>query len=467
MKNSVMLGRLSDCCVRAITGLPCDAVDSIRGCIRLHVNCQHWPMRPDFHTLQLMTVESPLVLAKIGNLAPGGVFIATVIEGPGELPGIKGFMRFAATGEEISAVVRSRRRNSLDLSPVEIRSSSPARCDPVCPVFGACGGCDLQHLDIAEQREAKRRMVEDFLLVHAEIRPENGVVIATPELPSYGYRRKTTLHADGSGRLGFYRHNSHDTVTVGHCPISTQRINAAIEAFSRLAPAPSGVEEVIIEEALGQCCVSVSLGKSERECPPSLKDLESQGFPVFVHSSERTLYASSSIPPLYRPGHFSQVNEFANRVLVDTVLSSLQSPAIVDLYSGAGNFALPAARGGRTVLAVELDKWLVGAGRKQAKTEGLDNIVTFVQGKCEDLSPDLPGSHDVILDPPRAGARDVVKFFRPERSPTVIYVSCFLPALARDLAMLVRSGYQTESVTLVDMFPQTGHVETVTVLKPR
>jgi len=160
-------------------------------------------------------------------------------------------------------------------------------------------------------------------------------------------------------------------------------------------------------------------------------------------------------------GHFAQVNPQGNELLKQLVLDLAIGKEICELYAGAGNLSLMLAQAGRRVEAVETDEQLVKFGEKQARALKLERHLTFFNLSAERFVKEHSLLPTVILDPPRGGAKEVVKYFRPGKVKNIVYVSCNLPTLCRDLKTLVEAGYSLERVLVLDMFPQTGHVEII------
>lgn len=410
--------------------------------------------------------ESFLTL-KVGNLSPGGAFVAELTNGPEDMLGMKAFVRYAAPGEIVRASFSAKKKKYLEVKLEEILESSSDRVKAPCPLFSHCGGCDLQHLTIKSQRAFKKKMIEDFLLRQAKLTPIEGLKCINAALPDLAYRRRITLHINASGEIGYFKPNSHQIIQTSSCPIATERINQAISVLYQIMfPKPGKIESISIEEAESTLCFAFRMKEAVLPFQDhSIASLEEMGFGLQVEHNKEILYRSAKLPPLVALAHFSQVNEAANKAMLSYVCSLITSKKVCDLYAGSGNFSIPLAKQGCEVQAVELDPLLVSVGKRAAKKENLAQLIHYHQERCEDYAPDLPSGHSIVLDPPRNGARDVVKFFRPERSPQLIYISCSLPDLARDLTILTKSGYKLCHTTFIDMFPQTHYVETVTLLE--
>lgn len=418
------------------------------------------------------------VRAAIKALGYGGSFVGEVIGSGGESDprvGKKIFVREVAPGEIVDVEIVKEEPKFILGRLTTVVTSSPARTTPPCPKFGLCGGCDLQHLDISTQRAAKIEMVRTMLSVQGKIAPRDGVKLLGEDLPGFNYRRRIQLHLDRTGALGFYRANSTAVVPIERCHLALEPLNEAITALrpiaSVLAPVIGGV---VLERSSGKTVVVLVVREEidRRRQSSAIESVVKQVAPRFpdliIRRLTEALFRQRDGAPVEGPdpidsvGHFSQVNAAGNEILIDTVRNQIAGAVVTDLFAGAGNFALPLARAGMSVTAVELDPALVLSGTRAAREEGIQ--VQYVPLPCEKFVERHPLSETVVLDPPRAGAKEVVKRFDPSVTKRVVYVSCDLPSLTRDLKTLVERGYIFERLFVVDMFPQTHHVETVAVL---
>ena len=419
------------------------------------------------------------VRAKIKALGYGGSFVGEVIPlsaAPDPRAGKKVFIREVVPGEIVDVEITKEEPKFILGKATAMVSASPDRVVPPCPSFGVCGGCDLQHLELAAQRSAKTEMVRTMLAVQGKLSPTEGVSLLGTELGGLHYRRRIQLHLDRAGALGFYRAGTTAVVPIERCFLALEPINAAIEMLRPFVKALCAVVGGVIIERHGDDTVVILSIREEVNSRRQKTSIEATVRPVAAVFPNLVVRQRNETVVRYRQGseigalagddavgHFSQVNAAANTVLVETVLRHIDGATITDLYAGAGNFALPLARTGRAVTAVELDPALVLSGTKLARTEGLD--VRYVPLPCEKFVERHPLGDAVVLDPPRAGAKDVVSRFDPRVTQQVVYVSCDLPSLTRDLKILVERGYHFTQLFVVDMFPQTHHVETVAILR--
>jgi 23S rRNA (uracil1939-C5)-methyltransferase len=397
------------------------------------------------------------------------------------------FVPFAAPGDEIRARVRRRARGYLRADVVDVVRPGPSRATPPCPAFGRCGGCQWQHVTLAEQRRAKQEVVAEQLARIAGLRD----VVVRPTLAvadGLAYRSRITLVAE-SRRLGYHRAGTHLLDEVRACPIAVPAVEAHVDVARRWAAAlRTAPERVTIAEAPGGVVLAAALAAAP--------------VPADVDATEALLVAEPSVrgailrrrearivvgDPTVRieleaglaleapADAFTQVNAAANRLLVQTVVELGGFPAgarVLDLYCGIGNFALPLARRGVRPLGIERDAGAVAAARANAARLGLDarfvaaDVAAALAGR--DLPDDGPGHEPidgVVLDPPRAGAADALRALVARAPRRLVYVSCDPATLARDLRMLAGHRYALRVAQPIDLFPQTFHVETVALVE--
>jgi 23S rRNA (uracil1939-C5)-methyltransferase len=401
--------------------------------------------------------------------------------GPDALAHLDGqvvFVPLAAPGDEIRARVRQRNRGYLRADLVDVVRPGPARTTPPCPAFGRCGGCQWQHVALAEQRRAKGAIVAEQLgriggFHDIEVRP-------TLAADGLAYRSRITLVAEGH-RLGYHRARTHVLEEIAGCPIAAPVLEAHLHTVREWpARLRTALERVTIAEAPGGVAVVGALA-----APPVSPDVEAtESFlvsepsvrgAILLHRDARIVVGDPTIRLDLEPGlaleapadAFAQVNTAANRLLVRTVVELAAFPPgahVLDLYCGLGNFALPLARRGVRTLGVERNPHAVAAARANATRLGLD--ARFVAG---DVAATLARSTEpvdgVVLDPPRAGAAGALSALVARRPRRIVYVSCDPATLARDLRVLAGHGYALRVAQPIDLFPQTFHVETVALLE--
>jgi len=380
-----------------------------------------------------VTVE-PLLI-DIERVAHGGVCIGHADDGRVV------FVRHTLPGERVRAHVTEERRSYLRADAVEVVRGSPARVTPPCPWAGPgrCGGCDWQHVDLAEQRRMKGVVVAEQLSHLAgvtrdiDVRPVLGDAVPGDD-DGLRWRTRMRLATDATGRAGLHRHRSHEIEPIGDCLIAVD--GADVPALVQRSWPPD-VEVTVDVSSAGERAVAVG------------------SHPDTV--TERAAGHDFAVPV----GGFWQVHVGAAEVLAETVLelaAPRRADRCLDLYSGVGLFAAALAPHVSAVTAVESDRRAVAAARRN-----LAGLPVKVVGARVDRWIRSPVAADVVvLDPPRKGAgRDVVARLPATNARSVVYVACDPAALGRDTATLLGLGFRLDDVRAFDLFPMTAHVECV------
>ncbi len=365
-----------------------------------------------------------------------------------------------APGEVVSFSLHKDHKQWAEGALHAVKEESPERRDAFCPVFSKCGGCQYQHLDYAFQLHQKREILLETLERVGKLTglPEIDTLSAEPR----GYRNRVQVHLDGA-RIGYRFQASRRLVPIEECPIASPALNAAIQALHDMAREPRFPRFV----------ESIELFTNEEETLLSVVATRGGDRRVarwFIEwCAERIPGAGQSVlvyPAAgckFQVGHrsFFQTNRFLIDDLVKRVLQTAKDGDVLDLYSGVGLFAIPHARKGGRVVAVESSGSAVRDLEVNAANHKvrLESVKASVDSYLSGLSRIQP---HVVADPPRAGlgksvVRDLLRL-RPER---LTLVSCDPATLARDLSALREGGYTVQAMTLVDLFPQTAHLETV------
>jgi 23S rRNA (uracil1939-C5)-methyltransferase len=429
------------------------------------------------------------------------------------------FVEGALPGERVRVQVL-RRKNNWEQGTLEtlLRESSQ-RVRPPCPHFGlhagACGGCKMQHLHPAAQVAVKQRVLEDDLWHLAKVRPAR--VLRPIEGPAWGYRWRARLSVrhvakKGTVLVGFHERKSRYVADMKTCPVLPPAVSGLLVPLRELVGSLDQRDRIPqIELAVGDAVLALVLRHLE---PLSAADqarlrafatehagiglqwwLQPKG-PETVHLlDEGGAQLGYALPEFdvfmpYRPTDFTQVNPGINRVLVARAVALLDpqpGERTIDWFCGLGNFSLPLARRGSTVLGVEGSATLVARARENAQLNALAERTTFEARDLFKLSPaDLEAAGSAqrwLVDPPREGAFALVKAlaelrrdgprsgsvpgeeaggWQPPRR--IVYVSCNPATLARDAGLLVhQAGYRCSAAGAVNMFPHTAHVESVAV----
>jgi 23S rRNA (uracil1939-C5)-methyltransferase len=399
--------------------------------------------------------DSPERIFLIESLAFGGEGIGRELDENQAPIGKKTFIPFSIPGETLEAVITKEEKNLARASIASILTESTDRVDPPCPVFGECGGCQLQHVNLNKQRQLKLEMVKGFFDRQLGKPPTNGVFLLDTGAREYGYRNRLRMKIQ-RGKLGYFAAGSNDFIHIDQCLLGEDILNDALRLLMKTPKLlPSSATDVLVERngSGAEVCLYEKRNLLTRySYNPQKGSLAPAAARTQAYSDE-----ASTVE------HFSQVNSEANEVLVDAVISRITEERLIDLYAGAGNFSIPAAQNGQQVDAVELDPALCSIGRTHAEELGIS--IRFHSLPCEKFTFPQGFTGSVILDPPRRGAADILPALLGSGVQQIIYVSCSLPELCRDLRPIIEKGFVFQEALVVDMFPQTGHVEVVAVLE--
>lgn len=404
------------------------------------------------------------------------------------------FVHGALPGEQVRAR-REKKRRDLDEGVVtEILAPASDRVEPRCEVFGTCGGCVLQHMAPMAQLESKQSMVAETLARLGRVEPAEWLAPVTG--PLWGYRRRARLgvkdvRKKGRVLVGFRERGKPYVTDMTRCHVLVPEVGERLADLSELIGGLSARTRIPqIEVAAGDNALALVFRHLSPLNPEDLRKLSDfgaandlwihlqPGGPDSVHPlSEEAPALEYRLPEYdlrinFLPVDFIQVNSEVNRQMVRSVMEHLDAgpdERILDLFSGLGNFALPAARSAGAVTAVEGEAGLVQRGRDNAAANELDNVDFHVANLFEDVSghPWTRGSYDkAILDPPRTGAREIIPRLDALGVRRVVYVSCHPATLARDAGQLVHdAGFRLKAAGVLDMFPHTAHVEALAVFE--
>ena len=431
---------------------------------------------------------------KIEKLVYGGDGLARLPadeHGPGKTV----FLPFVLEGEEIEAALIEQKPGFARGRLEQVLKSLPDRIEPGCPYFQRCGGCHYQHTNYAHQLEIKTAILRETLKRTAKVElPAEIQVHASPE---WNYRNRSRLKVQTAPfGLGYYKFRSHELLSVEHCPISSPLINRAIAAiwsWGRAAPIPaapiskelgeieifadhddrvlmieayceprtSDAQAQLIAEDLARA-VPEAVGVTVFEATPPNRAPEHQaGEPKRLASLGATEFTYQTKLVSYRvsAGAFFQVNRFLIDELTGIVTNDVSGRLALDLYAGVGLFSAVLARSFAQVIAVESSQTSHGDLRHNSPPE-VKAVRATTEKYLEQASgvrPDL-----VVADPPRGGlGENVVRSLAKLGAPRITYVSCDPSTLARDLRGLLSLDYRIEGVHLIDLFPQTYHIESV------
>ena len=375
------------------------------------------------------------------------------------------FLFGAVPGERVRARVTQRRASYLNADVEEVLEAGAGRVEPPCPVFGECGGCQLQHLAYPLQLAAKRGVLEEELAARG-VAPEHEVEVVGSAL-EYGYRWRGEFHRGSQGTLGFKSRTGYQTVTVAGCPIHAAEINSALGGVgAAMAAEARGVQTVAltrVEEGL-----LLQTRPDTHASPRVALAAAGPGGPLLGTESGSVAYRDRRFR--VTPSSFIQLNQETLPRLYETVVDWLRGEVegelVVDAYAGAGVLSVRLADLGATVVAVESNAAAARLAQLHAEMHAPGRVVVR-RGEVETLLPGISGCRAVVLDPPRSGLAPAVRGWLSLAGPPILlYLSCDVAALGRDLETLCRLGpYRLERVRLVDMFPQTYHFEVAALLR--
>ena len=348
---------------------------------------------------------------------------------------------------------------------VKRNRSSDDRIEPACPVFEVCGGCHYQHIPYEKQLDYKRQVLLETLARMGKIQWGGAVEVIASE--PWGYRNRTQLrvHKEGAdSAIGFLEGGTHNLVGIESCPINSPVLNRSLEALIEMSNKkrfPRFLRE--IEFFTNETDVQINVIQTER---PLAK--------VFFEKCAEAIKGFSPTNALdypvgdwtYRVGRrsFFQVNRFLIERMVQVAVAGASGGTAVDLYSGVGLFTLPLAQTFERVTAVDAGGPATRDLSFNLERAGLEAKV--VNLAVADYLADVQDAPDfVVADPPRAGlGAPVTEHLLRLAPPQLVLVSCDPATLARDLAALTSGGYSIQSVSLLDLFPQTFHMETIVKL---
>ncbi len=373
----------------------------------------------------MQLVKGQQVTVSIEDIAFGG-------EGVARVEGLVVFVPFVLVGEKVVAKITEVKKAFARARLIEVVTPSPDRVRPECRYFGACGGCQYQHMAYAVQRTTKRKQVADLFERIGGFDP--AVICETLPCPApYGYRNRIMIRSQWNKpeqklNIGFVRHDCGLVEDIDECRIAEPALSAMIADVRRNPPPRGGIK------------VAMRLPPKGWEVPPD---------------------------------SFFQNNFHLLPALVDTVRDRLRDAGtrhLVDIYCGVGFFGIELAADVESFAGVEYDQQAIRAARNNAASRGVTNG-EFIQGKAEDslaaMLDRFPGGlTTALIDPPRKGCQPAtLDALRASRPRQVLYISCHPATMARDLKRLCEGLYELRQVVPVDMFPQTQHVECVADLR--
>ena len=399
------------------------------------------------------------------------------------------FTRGVLPGEKVVASRTLSRAKYEEADVIELIELSADRIEPKCSVYGTCGGCSFQHLTSLNQINAKNDWLQSAFMVQAKVQPKEW--LEPLQVESWGYRRKARLGVRYVAKkekvlVGFRERKSSFVTVMNRCEVLHPSLGDNIELLSEC------IERLSIKDHIPQ--IEVAIAEQDtililRHLQP-LNDNDEEILNDFAKNLSITWYLQSggldTIKPLknpvqltyslpkhdivisFLPNDFTQVNFELNRKMIDLAIDLLdlnEKDNVIDLFCGLGNFTLPISRYVNEVVGIEGDRGLVERAKANAEANDIPNASFYKADLFEDVSGFEwfrgRNYNKALIDPARTGAIEIVELLPKLKVERLVYVSCNPATLARDTAILIDLGFLLESAGVMDMFPQTAHVESI------
>lgn len=392
------------------------------------------------------------------------------------------FISGALPSETVVVQLTEDKRQYARAKLIKVLTPSESRVTPFCPHYQTCGGCQLQHLAPNAQVAAKQETLSQLMKKFAAA----DLVQAPPIIgETLAYRRRTRLSVkvDSSGTLqmGFRQRGRHDIVTVTDCPVLNRSLNALLPSLYQVLDGLRGRRIIghieLVDAHAGPVLLVRAIKCLHQEDIQTLTDFSNQHqLTLYLEQGESEPQQICGQTPQYQamnctfafePKDFIQVNDSVNQKMLAQALTWLsleKTDTILDLFCGLGNFSLPLAKHAARVIGVEGVPDMVQRATENADLNCLKNV-TFHHANLEDDKAGIEWQSmqfdKILLDPARAGALGVMPYVAKSGASHVVYVSCNPVTLARDSQVLLENGYRLKRLGMLDMFPHTGHLESM------
>lgn len=408
------------------------------------------------------------------------------------------FVSGALPGETVTYKLTLKRSSYNEAETIEVIENSAQRVTPPCQHFGVCGGCSLQHMNAGAQIALKQKTLLEQLKHFGRVTPAS--ILAPLTASTTGYRRKARLGVkyvikENKLLIGFREKSSSHLVGVEKCAVLYPQVGERLPELNQLISSLDMHQAIPqIEVAIGDTDVALVVRHMQ---PLSLADREKlvnfgtqYGFQIYLQpnspaaiqklwpqdDNHRLSYTLQdyNLEFLFHPLDFTQVNLEMNRLMVNQAMQLLDVKAddkVLDLFCGIGNFTLPIARHAAHVTGVEGGEEMVSRAENNAAHNNINNVAFYTANLMEPSAQAswMKARYDkVLLDPPRAGAKEILPFLNSCGAKKIVYVSCNPATLARDAGELVHQyGYELKSAGVMNMFPHTSHIEAMAVFEKR
>lgn len=402
------------------------------------------------------------------------------------------FVEGVLPGEVIEAEALLRRQQTVDARVVRVNVPAVERVAPFCQYESQCGGCGMQHIDHTAQVRFKQQVLLDQLARIGKVQPDT----LSPPLVSEprSYRRRARIACKWLSdkkhlAVGFRERHSQAIVEIDHCPVLVSGLDALLPPLRACLslwsqPRQLGHIELLAADNGVGVLLRVMTMPVSHDAALLQAFAASNAVTVYLQCGEQgaveyycgdkkdlvSAHIASNSSLVCMPGDFLQGNALVNDHLIDAVLVALQpekDDVLLEAFCGLGNFTFPLSKKAGHITAVELSEAMLLRAKEQSSASGIGNI-NWLSGNLDRLDEcrwTLPDYNKILLDPPRDGAQDFCKKISLKGVERIVYVSCNPSTLARDATILAERGFALRSVQLVDMFPQTSHIEALSVFQ--
>jgi 23S rRNA (uracil1939-C5)-methyltransferase len=379
------------------------------------------------------------MIGKVLSIAKGG---AGIIHDAGRTIFVPGVI----AGETVEISLLGRKRSVWEGKLQQVLEASPQRCEPPCPHYRECGGCNLQHMSYAEQVRSKTKILAANLEKISGLAPS--VLPEALASPPWRYRSKSEFQVrDGVG--GFFRKESHQVVSISRCLL----VPETVEAFF-----------LAERQSLGrQQNAQLQILSNGQELSARLES--AAGGETWLSKERKVRFSIGAFAYQFAPDNFIQANLFQLQPMLDLLgktLRGMNGATAADLFCGCGFFTLPLAASCRNVVALESEPRNLAALRANLALNRAENVKAV---QADVLNADLPPADLYVVDPPRGGLSARAIAAMASQAGIVVYFSCDSATFARDLSIFDRHGFRLDELKLVDNFPQSDHFEIFSVLK--
>ena len=376
------------------------------------------------------------------------------------------FVPYVLPGEKVKVETVQEKKGHIQAALVEVLEPSEKRILPFCKHFTQCGGCAYQHMNYADPLLAKENIIKETLARTCKL-DEFPVKPMIPSPKEQYYRNHVQFHVDPDGKTGFLKSGSHELIPIEECYLPEEDLFVLHNTLN-------------FEDASGLNWIDFRSGEADdlvyfhgEELPPELEVdfpinmlFENEGIPMILSGDEHVIKTIKGRNFKVSADAFFQTNDAQTERMVEEVLTAIKPESggiLLDVYCGVGLFSAFAAPMFEQVIGIEIAP--LACEDFAVNLDEFDNVSLY-EGKAEEVLPALDAPGDVmIVDPPRSGIdRFALDAIIEKQTGTIVYVSCDLSTLARDLNKFLEAGYQMKSFQPIDMFPHTQHIESIVVL---